>query len=155
MDNAPLCCARCNTAISAAELSEGLAVRVDGDLVCSMCVDTLPGEAQVQINQMRAVRGLSVTTYQVVDQRLPQLQLYSFTNSANITGHRRKLATDGFFDAPLLPPPLEREKLALSTEQIKNPRQVQAALHRRRGYRDGVRRNCCRPADDDSKARRQ
>jgi hypothetical protein len=59
MDDASLSCARCNAVISAEELAEGLAVKVDGDLVCSMCVDTLPGEAQVQINQMRAVRGLS------------------------------------------------------------------------------------------------
>ena len=130
MDDALLCCARCNTGISAEELGEGLAVRVDGDLVCSMCVDTLPGEAQVQINQMRAVRGLTVTTYQVVHQRLPQLRLYSFTNSANITGHRRRLVTDGFFDAPLLPPPLEREAPAPPTEQPKTPRHKQAAPRR-------------------------
>jgi hypothetical protein len=131
MADIPLTCARCSTAITADELGEGLAVRVDGDLVCSMCVDTLPGEAQVQINQMRAMRGLTVTTYQVANPRLPRVQLYSFTNAANITGHRRKLATDGFFDAPLLPPPQEREKPEPPPTQPRTARHAKGAPDRR------------------------
>ena len=131
MDDASLSCARCDAVISADELGEGLAVRVDGDLVCSMCVDTLPGEAQVRINQMRAVRGLTVTTYQVVDNRLPKVQLYSFTNSANITGHRRKLVLDGFYEAPLLPLPQGHEAPAQPPEPVKIPRQAKAAPNHR------------------------
>lgn len=107
----PLSCSRCAATISNDDLAGGLAVRVDGELVCQMCVDTLPGEAVVRINQVRAMRGLEATTYAVRLDRAPRLQLYSFTTSANITSHRRKLASDGFFEAPPLPPPSERQKI--------------------------------------------
>lgn len=106
-----LSCTRCGAGISNDDLGGGLAVRVDGELVCQMCVDSLPGEAVVRINQVRAMRGLEVTTYLVKRDQAPRLQLFSFTTSANITNHRRKLATDGFFDAPPLPPPAERQRL--------------------------------------------
>ncbi|MBA3699120.1 MAG: hypothetical protein H0W78_09715 [Planctomycetes bacterium] len=106
-----LSCTRCGAGISNDDLTGGLAVRVDGELVCQMCVDTLPGEAVVRINQVRALRGLEVTTYLVKREQAPKLQLYSFTTSANITSHRRKLATDGFFEAPPLPPLSERQRL--------------------------------------------
>lgn len=106
-----LSCTRCGAGISNDDLGGGLAVRVDGELVCQMCVDSLPGEAVVRINQVRAMRGLEVTTYAVKREKAPRLQLFSFTTSANVTNHRRKLATDGFFDAPPLPPPAERERL--------------------------------------------
>lgn len=92
------------------ELGSGLAVRVDGELVCEMCVDTLPSTALVRINQVRALRGLEATTYLVKLKHLPRLQLYSFTTSVNITQHRRKITTDGFFEAPLLSSPAEREQ---------------------------------------------
>lgn len=108
-----LICERCDALISPEELGEGLAVRVDGRLVCQNCIDTLPGEAQIQINQLRALKGLTATTYQVTLPKAPRLQLFSFTTSGNITNHRRKLATDGFFEAPPLPPPSEREKPAV------------------------------------------
>lgn len=104
-------CTRCGAGISNDDLSGGLAVRVDGELICQMCVDTLPGEAVVRINQVRALRGLEVTTYLVKREQAPGLQLFSFTTSANITNHRRKLASDGFFDAPPLPPPAERQRI--------------------------------------------
>jgi hypothetical protein len=110
-----LSCARCGTMIGEEELGSGLAVRVDGELVCEMCVDTLPSAAVVRINQVRALRGLEATTYLVKLKHLPRVQLYSFTTSVNITQHRRKVATDGFFEAPLLPPPEERENLTTAT----------------------------------------
>ena len=106
-----LSCSRCGASISSDELNGGLAVRVDGNLVCPMCVDTLPGEAVVRINQVRAMRGLEATTYAVKVDQLPRLQLFSFTTSANVTSHRRKLASDGFFEAPPLPPPAERQRI--------------------------------------------
>ncbi len=106
-----LSCTRCGTMIGDEELGSGLAVRVDGQLVCELCVDTLPSAALVRINQVRALRGLEATTYLVKLKHLPRLQLYSFTTSVNITQHRRKITTDGFFEASLLPPPAEREKL--------------------------------------------
>lgn len=125
-----LSCERCNALISPEELGEGLAVRVDGELVCQNCVDTLPGEAQVRINQLRALKGLTATTYQVTLAQAPRLQLFSFTTSGNITNHRRKLTTDGFFEAPPLPPPSEREKLPPPPEPA--PRPSTARILRRR-----------------------
>ncbi len=114
-----LSCTRCGAGISNDDLSGGLAVRVDGDLVCQMCVDTLPGEAVVRINQVRAMRGLEATTYAVKLAQAPRLQLFSFTTAANVTHHRRKLASDGFFEAPPLPPPSERTRLPTSAEAPK------------------------------------
>ena len=104
-------CSRCDAGISNDDLTGGLAVRVDGELICQMCVDTLPSKAVVRINQVRAMRGLEATTYSVKRDQAPRLQLFSFTTSSNITHHRRKLASDGFFDAPPLPPPSERQKI--------------------------------------------
>ncbi|HEX3135665.1 MAG TPA: hypothetical protein VHX44_19035, partial [Planctomycetota bacterium] len=124
-----LSCTRCGAGISNDDLSGGLAVRVDGELVCQMCVDTLPGEAVVRINQVRALRGLEVTTYSVKNAKTPRLQLFSFTTSANITSHRRKLATDGFFDAPPLPPPSERQRLPTpSTAKVVTDRHARGQM---------------------------
>jgi hypothetical protein len=98
-----LACNRCDAPIQIADLDQGLAVRVDGELVCQQCVDSLPGEAQVKINQLRAMRGLSATTYTVSMARHPALHLFSFTTAGNITVHRRVVRSDGRFDAPTLP----------------------------------------------------
>jgi hypothetical protein len=62
---------------------------------------------------------------------LPKLKLYSFTNSANITGHRRKLVADGFYDAPLLPPPQAHPAPEPPPEPAKIPRQVKATSNNR------------------------
>ena len=133
----PLICERCDAPISSEELGEGLAVRVDGQLVCQNCIDTLPGEAQIQINQLRALKGLTATTYQVTLPSAPRLQLFSFTTSSNITNHRRKLVTDGFFEAPALPPPSERNKASttpadpvskLTTTRIMRRRRLSPAV---------------------------
>jgi hypothetical protein len=113
-----LTCSRCEASISPEELNAGLAVRVDGQLVCQMCVDTLPGEAVVRINQVRALRGMEATTYAVKIDRLPRAQLFSFTTSSNIAQHRRKLASDGFFEAPPLPPPAQRNRIP-TTEEVR------------------------------------
>ncbi|MBA3686272.1 MAG: hypothetical protein H0W72_13680 [Planctomycetes bacterium] len=102
MDSPALSCATCAAPISKEELAQGLAVRVDGRLVCPQCVDALPGETQVRINQVRAVRGFEVTTYQVAHARHPRLKAYTFTTAANQTHHRRELVHTGRFDAPLL-----------------------------------------------------
>jgi len=96
-------CQSCGQSISKDELAEGLAVRVDGRLVCSSCVDQLPGEAQVRINQLRAVRGLEATTYRVASPLHPHLARFTFTTTMNMNVHRRELVTSGHFDAPLLP----------------------------------------------------
>jgi hypothetical protein len=101
-------CSRCSASITPDDLTAGLAVRVDGDFVCEMCVDSLPEKAVVRINQIRAIKGLEAKTYSVLYAKAPHTQLYSFTTAANITQHRRTLARDGFFEAPPLPPPGER-----------------------------------------------
>jgi hypothetical protein len=98
-----IACSRCGASIATDELTAGLAVRVDGNLVCHMCVDSLPEKAVIRINQMRALKGLEAKTYSVIFAKAPHTQLYSFTTAANITQHRRTLARDGFFEAPPLP----------------------------------------------------
>ncbi len=103
MPPATLACNRCDAPIQIADLDQGLAVRVDGELVCQQCVDNLPGEAQVKINQLRAMRGLSATTYAVNLAAHPALHLFTFTTAGNITVHRRALRSDGAFSAPTLP----------------------------------------------------
>src|SRR5687768_8732945 len=128
-----LSCTRCGAGISNDDLGGGLAVRVDGDLVCQMCVDTLPGEAVVRINQVRAMRGLEATTYAVKLDKAPHLQLFSFTTSANVTNHRRKLVSDGFFEAPPLPPPSERQRLPTpSTPKVVTDRVARGQMPARR-----------------------
>ena len=103
MPPAALACNRCDAPIQIADLDQGLAVRVDGELVCQQCVDSLPGEAQVKINQLRAMRGLSATTYMVNLARHPALHLFTFTTAGNITVHRRVVRAEGAFAAPALP----------------------------------------------------
>lgn len=100
---AALSCHSCGAPISTAEIGEGLAVRVDGKLVCPLCVDTLPGTAQVKINQVRALRGLDVTTYRVPRPKFKSLHCYTFTTTTQLNHHRRVLTSTGTFNAPLIP----------------------------------------------------
>ena len=101
-------CHSCGAPVSKDELVQGLAVRIDGNLVCPLCVDGLPGEAQVKINRVRALRGLNAVTYRVERLRHPRLAAYTFTTAGNLNVHRRDLSASGRFEAPLLPPPSER-----------------------------------------------
>ncbi|MBA3708394.1 MAG: hypothetical protein H0W83_06220 [Planctomycetes bacterium] len=112
---APLTCSTCASPISPDDLLQGLAVKVDGQLVCHMCVDNLPGKAQVEINRFRALKGLSSTTYLVPDARHPGHQRFSFTTAGNVVIHRRTLRDTGSFTAPPLPatpPPLRQPSSA-------------------------------------------
>lgn len=97
-----LVCSRCDAEITADEVSQGLAVKVDGQLVCPLCVDDLPAQALVQINRIRALRGLQVTTYRVELPAHPRLKAYTFTTALQLALHRRALAAKGAFEAPLL-----------------------------------------------------
>src|SRR6478609_4596098 len=106
-----LSCASCNALVTPEDLVQGLAVRVDGKPVCAMCVDLLPGKAQVAINKMRALKGLNATTYRVEVPRHPEHLRFTFTTAGNVLGHRRSLKATGDFAAPLLPAsglPIER-----------------------------------------------
>ena len=111
MNAATLVCSSCDTGINADEIVAGLAVRIDGNLLCSTCIETLPSEAQVGINRVRALRGMHVTTYRVPIEELPHTALFTFTTSSQLNFHRRQLVATGTFAAPLLPPPHQRPEL--------------------------------------------
>ncbi len=84
----------------------GLAVRVDGRLLCPLCVDTLlPASQQVVINRARALKGLPTTTYRMSLEKKPALGLFTFTTAAQISIHRRALRGELEFLTPPLPPP--------------------------------------------------
>lgn len=84
----------------------GLAVRVDGRLLCQLCVDTLlPAEQQVVINRARALKGLPTTTYKMTLEQAPELGLFTFTTAAQMSIHRRSLRGEMEFATPPLPPP--------------------------------------------------
>lgn len=121
-------CDSCQAAISAEDLAEGLAVRVDGKPVCAMCVDLLPGRAQVQINRQRALRGLNATTYRVEVPAHPDHQRYTFTTIVNLVGHRRSVRQGGTFEAPLLPPPGAKRTEALAPVAPPAPRPLRRPL---------------------------
>ena len=116
MVSTPLVCSSCDAAINADEIVAGLAVRIDGQLLCTACVETLPPETQVGINRVRALRGLNVTTYRVPFARMPDSALFTFTTSSQLNVHRRQLVTTGSFVAPLLPPPSQRPGVPGATE---------------------------------------
>ncbi|MBA3847185.1 MAG: hypothetical protein H0X45_11125, partial [Planctomycetes bacterium] len=96
-------CEHCGATIASEDLHQGLAVRVDGKLTCSQCIDALPGTAVARINQLRALRGFGVTTYAMPRKRHPKLVGYTFTTASNITAHRRQIDRGETFAAPPLP----------------------------------------------------
>ncbi len=98
-----LVCSTCQGLISPEELAQGLAVRIDGQLVCSNCVDLLPGRAQLEINRFRALKGLTATTYSVEVPGHPDHHRFTFTTSGNVLFHRRAERDGGTFSAPPLP----------------------------------------------------
>jgi len=116
-------CHACGALVAKDELAQGLAVRIDGNLICPLCVDGLPGEAQVKINQVRALRGLNSVTYRVDRPRHPQLAAYTFTTAGNLVVHRRELASSGRFAAPMLPPPSERPAAPVAAPNL-TPRRL-------------------------------
>ncbi len=96
-------CQRCGALVTADELGLGLAVRINGEIICPLCVDTLPTAAQLSINQVRAMKGLSAVTYTVTDARVKIGRLFSFSTAGMINQHRRALANHQLFAAPPLP----------------------------------------------------
>jgi len=99
----PLICSTCNGPISNEDLAQGLAVRVDGETICPMCVDLLPGRAQFEINKLRALKGFSATTYRVLVPAHVDHLRFTFTTASNIMGHYRTIRAEGDFVAPWLP----------------------------------------------------
>ncbi|TVR47966.1 MAG: hypothetical protein EA402_00845, partial [Planctomycetota bacterium] len=96
-------CDRCGAMVTDRDLQQGLAVRIGNDLVCPVCVEGLPGDAQLKINQLRAMRGMDSTTYRVVDKQRPQVNFFTFSTSSNILRHRHELRDSGEYNPPLLP----------------------------------------------------
>ena len=115
-------CAACSALVAPEELAQGLAVRVSGRLLCPLCLDRLPGDAKVAVNQMRALRGMSVTTYRYFSGRHPGLPLFTFTTAALILGHRHKLLHGESFETPPLPPPGSRPRLPSAAEASRGDR---------------------------------
>ena len=96
-------CDRCGVSVPFSDLRQGLAIRIKDEVVCSSCVDALPSDTQIKINQLRAVRGMDSTTYRVSDDFRPQTNVFTFSTSINLIKHRHQLKTSGRFEAPPLP----------------------------------------------------
>ncbi|MEK7414151.1 MAG: hypothetical protein AAB263_12625 [Planctomycetota bacterium] len=122
MDQAGDICASCGATVGTEEIAQGLAVKSTGKLMCPLCVDHLPGDAKIHINQMRALRGMAVTTYRVFSPRHPGLPLFSFTTTSILVGHRRQIALGNTFHAPPLPPAGSRPRLPTAEEASKGSR---------------------------------
>lgn len=116
----PMICAACGTTVATEEVAQGLAVKVSGRLLCPLCLDRLPGDAQVKINQMRALRGMAVTTYRFRHERHPELPLFTFTTAALVLAHCRRRAHSEPFEAPPLPPPGSRPRLPTASEAARS-----------------------------------
>ncbi len=113
-----LICSLCDVPISADELAQGLAVRVDSNLICPQCVDVLPAKQQLNINRFRALRGLAATTYAAPWPAHPERVRYTFTTAGNLTGHRRALDETGHFEAPPLPMAATRRPEARASLEV-------------------------------------
>ena len=97
-------CSNCQAPVTPDELLDGLAVRVDGLHLCPQCVDLLPQHQQVAINRLRALQGLTTTTYLVPVPGFPGHLRFSFTTATNINQHRRSLSGGAAFTVMPLPP---------------------------------------------------
>jgi hypothetical protein len=98
-----LACSRCDGPINPDDLIEGLAVRIDGLTVCPLCIETLSPALRIQINRVRALKGLAVVTYRVARPAYPDKQFYSFTNAGLLLLHRRAVVHGTEFNTPDLP----------------------------------------------------
>lgn len=97
-------CSLCSSAVPPEHLESGLAVRVSGALVCALCVDTLPTDARIRIDQLRAMRGIDTTPYRYQHARFPALQLFTFTTAAQVMRHRRLVDAGETLQAPRIGP---------------------------------------------------
>ena len=102
-DTAALACSRCDGPVNPDDLVEGLAVRIDGLTVCALCIETLSPALRIQINRVRALKGLAVVTYRVARSHHPDHHFYSFTSAGLLLLHRRALVHGTEFDTPDLP----------------------------------------------------
>lgn len=98
----PASCSRCGASIPVSDFTQGLAIRIGGNPVCQVCVDTLPADARLRINQMRALRGMDSQTFRFKRSSHPRQTCFTFSTSAAIMRHRRTLNAGDKFDAPLI-----------------------------------------------------
>ena len=98
-----LSCSRCDGPVNQDDLVEGVAVRVDGQTVCPVCIETLSPAIRVQINRVRALKGLAITTYRLRLPQRPGQAIFTFTSAGLVLLHRRALIHGTEFPTPDLP----------------------------------------------------
>jgi hypothetical protein len=98
-----LACSRCDGPVNPDDLIEGLAVRIDGLTVCPLCIENLSPAIRIQINRVRALKGLAVVTYRVARAAYPKTKFYSFTNAGLLLLHRRAIVHGTEFNTRDLP----------------------------------------------------
>ena len=58
-------CSVCAAHVPLHEMKQGLAVRISGQVVCPICIDTLPADEQTRVEQMRALGQVESKTYRI------------------------------------------------------------------------------------------
>lgn len=131
-------CSRCGCPIPQEDVTQGLAVQIGKELVCSACVDLLPSDTQMRINRLRAARGFDVPVYQVELPSQPSGHVYTFATSAGILKHCRLKNEGKTLEAPPLPEGMRQA--AVQAEMTPLPSQVQPNQGQpsRRGSRLGT-----------------
>ena len=86
-----LMCSVCAAHVPLHEMKQGLAVRISGQVVCPICIDTLPADEQTRVEQMRALGQVESKTYRIKNQDFPNTSLFTFSTSAQLMKHRRSL----------------------------------------------------------------
>jgi hypothetical protein len=103
IEPALIACSRCDGPVQAEDLVEGTAIRVDGQPVCPACIESLPATIRLQIQRVRALKGLTVTTYRMDFPGKTGRSLFTFTNAGLVLLHRRALVHGTEFTTPDLP----------------------------------------------------
>ena len=103
IEPALISCSRCDGPVQAEDLVEGTAIRVDGQPVCPACIESLPAAIRLQIQRVRALKGLTVTTYRMAFPGRAERSLFTFTNAGLVLLHRRALVHGTEFSTPDLP----------------------------------------------------
>ncbi len=103
IEPALIACSRCDGPVQAEDLVEGSAIRVDGQPVCPACTESLPAAIRLQIQRVRALKGLTVTTYRMVFPGRAGRSLFTFTSAGLVLLHRRALVHGTEFSTPDLP----------------------------------------------------
>ena len=90
-------CSRCDAPVFTEDLTQGLAIHLDGVPICPNCIELLPVHVRLEINQVRASKGLAVTVYKMPHPRHPKMTLYTFSSAGMFTIHRQALRLTGTY----------------------------------------------------------